>query len=278
MIEIILLYYMSVQESPSPILSTYREWNWNTDQEDQRERALNANYITYKTAQPYKITFVNDVNVQSHLYAGNFMANTIDVNDFFNNEFITNPFSLSWVNQNYLSIKTALINGTMNILGSVINLTATILNINAPITPLYTPENLNIFPNNGQFVSANTSNVIGRVNCNRGGNTYLSGIRTLASLSLTKGTWFLTGEWSSDSQGINNSMGGIAFNTTTNTLAGSFGGKQSIRLFAQPAPSQPMVTSAVINLNATTTVFMIGQTDNNGYFTKNQYLTAVRIA
>jgi hypothetical protein len=266
---------MSVQESPSPILSTYREWNWNTDQEDQRELALNANYITYKTAQPYKITFVNDVNVQSHLYAGNFMANTVDVNLYFDYDFLHS--TLTWVSQNYTSIKTDLINGTMSILGSVINWTG-ILELKSPLTPLYTTANLNMFPANGTTVSANGANVIGRVNCNRGGNTYLSGIRTLASLSLTKGTWFLTGEWSSDSQGINNSMGGIAFNTTTNTLAGSFGGKQSIRLFAQPAPSQPMVTSAVINLNATTTVFMIGQTDNNGYFTKNQYLTAVRIA
>jgi hypothetical protein len=160
-------------------------------------------------------------------------------------------------------------------LSANINLSPTLL---SPLTPLYTPANLNMFPANGTTVSANGANVIGRVICNRGGNTYLSGIRTLASLSLTKGTWFLTGEWSTDSQGINNSMGGIAFNTTTSTLVGSFGGKQSIRLFAQPAPSQPMATSAVISLNATTTVFLIGQTDNNGYFTKNQYLTAVRIA
>jgi hypothetical protein len=135
-----------------------------------------------------------------------------------------------------------------------------------------------MFPSGAQFVSANGTNVIGRVNCYRGGNTYLTGIRTLASLSLPKGTWFLTGEWSSDSKGINNSLGGIAFNTTTNSLVGAFGAKQSIRLFAQPAPSLPMVTSAVISLNTTTTIFLIGQTDFNGYFTKNQYLTAVRIA
>jgi hypothetical protein len=271
-----------IQEQPNPILNTYRKWDWNTDKEDQRKRKLNANYITYKTAQPYDITFVNEVRGQRHLFAGNFMATTSDVNDFFYYNFYNYPFSLSWANQTYTSIKTSLINGTMSILGSVINWTATTLNINAPITPLYAPANLSLNP--PQFAPGYTVNPEGSIGFIRGfktGTTFTAGtgVGGIAVITLPSGVYFETLETSTNwAVGVPTSFFsiGIKVGPINNTFAGAFASKQAIRLIA--GQDTPVIVYGIVVLTATSQVFGICETDPNGFARKDTYIQALRIA
>ena len=276
---------MSIEEPPNPVLNTYEQWNWENPYVLYNERAMNQAYITYKTAQPYAITFMNNVNVLSHLIAGNYIANTVDVNEYWNYSFLES-IGLSWVSQNYTKIKTDLINSISSVLNvgtsGILSLTGT-LNLNLPLTPNYT-TNIPFSLTDGTYTYG-TAGKIGYtiVRANSGG--YINGspagdlfYREISNISLTQGIWLLSAE--TQSSGINGSQSGIGFNTTTNTNAGGIGFRGLV-LCEYPSPTDPpaqLSTSAVYYASGAVTMRLMMGCIGYGLSPGKSYLTAVRIA
>jgi hypothetical protein len=161
-------------------------------------------------------------------------------------------------------------------------LTATILNINAPITPLYTPTNLTLNPNQGQpGYNVNPVGTIGYIQGFKTGTTFTAGtgVGGINNITLPSGVWFITGETSTNfAGGVPTSFFsvGLKVNPVNNTFVDAFASKRAIRLIA--GQDTPVVVYGTVFLTATTTVSMICETDGLGFARKNTFMQALRIA
>jgi hypothetical protein len=152
----------------------------------------------------------------------------------------------------------------------------------SPLTPLYTPLNLTLNPNQGQpGYNVNPVGTIGYIQGFKTGTTFTTGtgVGVINNLNLSSRVYFVTGETSTNwAGGVPASFFsvGLKIIPINSTFTGSFASKRGIRLIS--GQDTPVGVYGTVVLTATTTVSMICETDGLGFARKNTFMQAVRIA
>jgi hypothetical protein len=233
---------------PDPVTTLFNPTAWLNV---PRDRVLDTNYITFPSAQPFRITFINSVNVLT-TPVGNYVANTAYLVSYWASILVSFFAStVPWSASQTMPIVTDTLSG---------------ITLVKPISPTYSYP----IPSVGNYpIGSYIENTTVITNIAGAGGAGAS----LISLTIPVGTWIIVGQ-STQNNTNNFAMSAFISNTLNNfsALPSGFNGLRNSQ------NNLGITVYTVLNFTVQTTMYLNVRQAFNGGSMKDTSIRAVRIA